>query len=83
MGVLDLHEVLAQVVPECACQDGRGPVRRDYTRYAWRVWRESPTLYIPTFYSDAALLAGVTLMMLYTAWHLMRHILTLKNGTVA
>lgn len=55
----------------------------DYTRYAWRVWRESPTLYIPTFYSDVALLVGVTLMMVYTAWHLVRHILTLKNGTVA
>lgn len=55
----------------------------DYTRYAWRVWRESPTLYIPTFYSDVALLSGVTLMLIYTAWHLVRHILTLKNGTVA
>jgi TRAP-type C4-dicarboxylate transport system permease small subunit len=55
----------------------------DYTQYAWRVWRESPTLYIPTFYSDVALLVGVTLMMVYTAWHLVQHILTLKNGTVA
>jgi len=55
----------------------------DYTKYAWRVWRESPTLYIPTFYSDVALLVGVTLMMVYTTWHLIRHILTLKNGAVA
>ena len=55
----------------------------DYTRYAWRVWRESPTLYIPTFYSDVALLVGVALMMAYTAWHLVRHILSLKNGTAA
>ena len=55
----------------------------DYTRYAWRVWRESPTLYIPTFYSDVALLVGVALMMAYTAWHLSRHILSLKNGTAA
>ena len=55
----------------------------DYTRYAWRVWRESPTLYIPTFYSDVALLVGVALMMAYTAWHLSRHILNLKNGTAA
>ena len=55
----------------------------DYTKYAWRVWRESPTLYIPTFYSDVALLVGVALMMVYTAWHLIRHILTLKNGIAA
>lgn len=52
----------------------------DYTRYAWRVWKESPTLYIPTFYSDVALLAGLALMMLYTAWHLFRHIRSLTTG---
>ena len=51
----------------------------DYTRYAWRVWKESPTLYIPTFYSDVALLAGLALMMLYTAWHLFRHIRSLTT----
>lgn len=55
----------------------------DYTRYAWRVWRESPTLYIPTFYSDIALLTGLTLMMVYTAWHLWRHIRTLRTGEPA
>lgn len=53
----------------------------DYTQYAWLVWRESPTLYIPTFYSDVALLVGVTLMMVYTVSHLVKHILTLRNGT--
>lgn len=52
----------------------------DYTRYAWRVWRESPTLYIPTFYSDVALVVGSGLMMLYTAMHLLRHIKTLRTG---
>jgi TRAP-type C4-dicarboxylate transport system permease small subunit len=55
----------------------------NYTRYAWRVWRESPTLYIPTFYSDVALLIGVALMMIYTAWHLTRHVADLKNGPSA
>jgi TRAP-type C4-dicarboxylate transport system permease small subunit len=55
----------------------------EYTQYAWRVWRESPTLYIPTFYSDVALLVGVTLMMVFTALHLVKHILSLKNGTSA
>ncbi|WP_150526739.1 TRAP transporter small permease [Roseibium sediminis] len=52
----------------------------DYTRYAWRVWKESPTLYIPTFYSDIALVIGLALMMVYTVWHLFGHIRTLSRG---
>ena len=52
----------------------------DYTRYAWRVWKESPTLYIPTFYSDVALVAGLGLMMIYTAWHLWGHLRSLTKG---
>ncbi len=55
----------------------------DYTRYAWRVWRESPTLYIPTFYADIALVIGMTLMMIYTAGHLVRHIVSLRKGEPA
>ncbi|MDT8327085.1 MAG: TRAP transporter small permease subunit [Roseovarius sp.] len=53
----------------------------DYTRYAWRVWRESPTLYIPTFYSDVALFVGLLLMMLYTVSHLLTHIRALTKGS--
>ena len=52
----------------------------DFTEYAWRVWRESPTLYIPTFYADVALAAGLTLMMIYTAMHLVKHLLALRSG---
>ncbi|WP_027234657.1 TRAP transporter small permease [Leisingera caerulea] len=52
----------------------------EYTQYAWRVWKESPTLYLPTFYSEAALVAGLGLMMLYTAVHLFRHINALRAG---
>ena len=52
----------------------------DFTEYAWRVWKESPTLYIPTFYSDVALVVGLGLMMLYTASHLVRHIKSLSTG---
>ncbi|MDN3685440.1 TRAP transporter small permease subunit [Vibrio sinaloensis] len=26
----------------------------DYVKYAWRVWKESPTLYIPTFFITSA-----------------------------
>jgi TRAP-type C4-dicarboxylate transport system permease small subunit len=51
----------------------------EYTRYAWRVWKESPTLYIPTFYSDVALVIGLALMMLYSVWHLWAHIRTLSK----
>ncbi|MFY0312550.1 TRAP transporter small permease [Leisingera sp. D0M16] len=52
----------------------------EYTMYAWRVWKESPTLYLPTFYSEAALVAGLALMMLYTAVHLVRHVNALRPG---
>lgn len=52
----------------------------DYTLYAWRVWKESPTLYLPTFYSEAALVVGLALMMLYTALHLLRHVNALRAG---
>jgi len=55
----------------------------EYTQYAWRVWRESPTLYIPTFYSDVALVIGLGLMMAYTALHLLRHIAALRAGASA
>jgi len=55
----------------------------DYTQYAWRVWRESPTLYIPTIYSDVALLIGLGLMMAYTASHLVAHIRRLARGTAS
>ncbi|WP_037308612.1 TRAP transporter small permease [Ruegeria halocynthiae] len=46
----------------------------DFTKYSIRVWRESPTLYLPTFYVDIALFAGMVLMMVFTAWHLVAHI---------
>lgn len=52
----------------------------DYTRYAWRVWRESPTLYIPTFYADVALFTGLALMIVYTFLHLSRHVRSLATG---
>ena len=55
----------------------------EYTTYAWRVWRESPTLYIPTFYADVALVTGLALMMVYTASHLLRHVHTLRSGELA
>ncbi len=53
----------------------------NFTRYAWRVWKESPTLYIPTFYADVALVLGLGLMMIYTACHLWGHIRSLTQGS--
>ena len=50
----------------------------DFTRYSWRVWKESPTLYIPTFFADIALFTGLALMMAYTAMHLVRHVRALR-----
>ena len=55
----------------------------DYTEYAWRIWRESPTLYIPTFYSDIALVVGLALMTVYTSRHLLRHVRCLRAGQPA
>jgi TRAP-type C4-dicarboxylate transport system permease small subunit len=46
----------------------------DFTQYSLRVWRESPTLYLPPFYLDVALTVGLVLMMIFTAWHLLGHL---------
>ncbi len=51
----------------------------DFTKYSLRVWKESPTLYIPTFYVDFALLSGLVLMMIYTLMHLVKHIRSLSD----
>ncbi len=45
----------------------------DYFRYALRVWKESPTLYIPTFYAESALFIGLVLMTFYAAWYLVKN----------
>lgn len=55
----------------------------DFTQYSARVWKESPTLYIPTFYSDVALFVGMVLMMAYTAWHLFCHVRSLMRSGAA
>ncbi|MEX0317301.1 MAG: TRAP transporter small permease [Ruegeria sp.] len=55
----------------------------DFTKYSLRVWRESPTLYLPTFYVDIALTAGLVLMMLFTAWHLLLHLRAVFGPAVA
>jgi TRAP-type C4-dicarboxylate transport system permease small subunit len=44
-----------------------------YFRYSLRIWKESPTLYIPTFYAECSLFIGLLLMTLYTAYYLIKN----------
>lgn len=53
----------------------------DFTRWSWRVWRESPTLYFPLFWGDVAFITGMVLMMVFSAYHLLRHLRDLFKGT--
>lgn len=46
----------------------------DFAKYSLRVWRESPTLYLPTFWVDCSLVIGLVLMMFFTAGHLLTHL---------
>lgn len=52
----------------------------DFFRYSLRVWKESPTLYIPTFYSDCAMFIGLVLMTMWTAATLARHLRALFSN---
>jgi len=51
----------------------------DFMRYSWRTWRESATLYWPTFYADAALFVGLTLVFLFTLRTLLDHVRVLNR----
>ena len=52
----------------------------DFMRYSWRTWRESATLYWPTFYADVALIIGLSLVFLFTLRTLWNHVQVL-GGT--
>jgi TRAP-type C4-dicarboxylate transport system permease small subunit len=45
----------------------------DYFLYAKRVWKESPTLYIPTFWAECSLFIGLVLMTGYSGWYLYKN----------
>ncbi len=45
----------------------------DYFLYAKRVWKESPTLYIPTFWAESSLFIGMALMTGYTIWYFLKN----------
>ena len=45
----------------------------DYFLYAKKVWKESPTLYIPTFWAECSLFIGLALMTGYSGWYLYKN----------
>ena len=45
----------------------------DYFKYAKRIWKESPTLYIPTFWAECALFVGLVLMTIYSGHYLLKN----------
>lgn len=51
-----------------------------YFLYALRVWKESPTLYVPTFYAECSLFIGLVCMTLFGTWHLWRNIRKFMAG---
>lgn len=51
----------------------------DYFQYALRVWKESPTLYIPTFYSECAFFIGMVLMSIFAAWYFFKNVKKLST----
>ncbi|SEQ53317.1 TRAP-type C4-dicarboxylate transport system, small permease component [Amphritea atlantica] len=54
----------------------------DYFKYAVRVEKETPTLYLPTLIYESALFIGLLLMTFYVLMHLFRHIRVLLSGDV-
>ena len=46
----------------------------DYFLYALRVWKLSPTRYIPTFYAECSLFIGLALMTTYGSVHFIRNV---------
>ncbi len=51
----------------------------DFTQYILKVGKESPTLYLPTFYADISLIICLLLMTLFTVWHIIRLLKNLKQ----
>jgi len=46
----------------------------DYFKYAFRVMKESPTLYIPTIYAECSFLIGLVLMSAFALWYLVKNL---------
>lgn len=54
----------------------------DYFLYAFRIWKLSPTRYIPTFYAECALFIGLALMTIYGSVHCVRNVRRLVASPV-
>ncbi|MPV85183.1 TRAP transporter small permease [Ostreibacterium oceani] len=52
----------------------------DFTQYILRIWKESPTLYLPTFYADISLLLCLLLMTLFTLLHIARSVRNIRRN---
>ncbi|MEE4242197.1 MAG: TRAP transporter small permease subunit [Desulfopila sp.] len=55
----------------------------EYFRYALRVWKESPTLYIPTFYAECSVFIGLVMMTAYAAFFLVKNFRKLTSSQQA
>ena len=55
----------------------------DYFRYALRVWKESPTLYVPTFYAECSVFIGLVMMTIYAMVYLVKNSRKLLFGRQA
>ena len=53
----------------------------DYFRYAFRVWKETPTIYLPTFYAECSLFIGLFFMTMFGLAHLAKNIRLFNSQT--
>ncbi|WP_254696453.1 TRAP transporter small permease [Cobetia marina] len=49
----------------------------NFFSYSWRVGKETPTLYLPTFIYESALFIGLSLMVVFMSWHFLRNLTSL------
>ena len=54
----------------------------DYFKYILRVWKESPTLYIPTFWYEGAVFVSLVFILVYTVCEVLEY-LTMYRMTPA
>ena len=52
-----------------------------YFLYALRVWKDSPTLYVPMFYAEAFVFLGIAAMTIYGAIYLVKNVKLLLTPT--
>lgn len=52
-----------------------------YFLYALRVWKDSPTLYVPMFYAEAFVFLGIAAMTIYGAIYLVKNVKSLLTPT--